>query len=70
MNFKKGDSSQSSVVADIGAANIRFARLTAGGLPGPVVKFATAKFPDFTAFPVNHLLCVVAPIYWITSDLF
>ena len=75
MNIKKGDSGQSSVVADIGATNIRFARLTAGGLPGPVVKFATAKFPDFTAAlahflkreggprPVRIALAVAGPVY-------
>ena len=40
---------QSSVVIDIGATNIRFARLTDRAAPGPVVKFATAGFSDFAS---------------------
>jgi len=75
MKVKKGDSGLSSVVADIGATNIRLARLTAGGVPGPVVKFATAKFPDFTAAlahflkleggprPLRIALAVAGPVY-------
>ena len=75
MKIKKEDSGQSSVVADIGATNIRLARLTAGGLPGPVVKFATAEFSDFTAAlaqflkleggpgPVRIALAVAGPVY-------
>lgn len=75
MNIKKGDSSLSSVVADIGATNIRLARLTAGGLPGPVFKFATAKIPNFSAAlahflrreggsrPVRIVLAVAGPVY-------
>ena len=45
----------SSVAIDIGATNIRFARLTERGNPGPVVKFATAKFSDF-ATALEHFL--------------
>ncbi|MGB5750649.1 MAG: glucokinase [Desulfobacterales bacterium] len=75
MKVKREDNRPSSVVADIGATNIRFARLTAGGLPGPVVKFATAKFPDFTAAlahflkreggprPVRIALAVAGPVH-------
>jgi glucokinase len=63
------------VVADIGATNIRFARLTARGHPGPIVKFATSKFPDLTAAlahflsleggprPVRFALAVAGPVY-------
>ncbi|MFC1880317.1 glucokinase [Thermodesulfobacteriota bacterium] len=75
MKVTKGDSGLSSVVADIGATNIRLARLTAGGLPGPTVKFATAEFPDFTAALAHFLkleggpgperiaLAVAGPVY-------
>ena len=75
MKVKRGDSSLSSVVADIGATNIRFARLTARGHPGPIVKFATSKFPDLTAAlahflsleggprPVRFALAVAGPVY-------
>ena len=75
MKVKKGDSGLSSVVADIGATNIRFARLTARGRPGPMVKFATSKFPDLTAAlahflkmeggprPVRIALAVAGPVY-------
>ena len=75
MKIKKGDSGLSSVVADIGATNIRFARLTPQGNPGPIVKFATAKFSDFTAalahfleleggpMPVRIALAVAGPVY-------
>jgi glucokinase len=55
MNIRNEDSGLSSVVADIGATNIRFARLTARGHPGPIVKFATAKFPDFAAALAHFL---------------
>ncbi len=55
MKVKREDSRRSSVVVDIGGTNIRFARLTARGDPGPVVKFATAKFPDFTAALAHFL---------------
>ena len=44
-----------SVVVDIGATNIRFARLDARGTPGPIVKFATAKFPDFPSALAHFL---------------
>ena len=75
MKVKRGDSSLSSVVADIGATNIRFARLTARGHPGPIVKFATSKFIDLTAAlahflkleggprPVRIALAVAGPVY-------
>ena len=75
MKVKRGDSSLSSVVADIGASNIRFARLTARGHPGAIVKFATAKFTDLTAAlahflkleggprPVRIALAVAGPVY-------
>jgi glucokinase len=64
-----------SVVADIGATNIRFARLTPQGNPGPIVKFATSKFPDLKAAlahflkleggpkPVRLGLAVAGPVY-------
>jgi glucokinase len=75
MKAKRGDSGLSSVVADIGATNIRFARLTAQGHPGPIFKFATSKFPDLTAAlahflsleggprPVRFALAVAGPVY-------
>jgi glucokinase len=75
MKVKRGDSGKSSVVADIGATNIRFARLTARGRPGPIVKFATSKFPDLKAAlahflrleggprPVRFALAVAGPVY-------
>jgi glucokinase len=44
-----------SVVADIGATNIRFARLSPPAIPGPISKFALADFPDFTA-ALDHFL--------------
>ena len=75
MKSERIDTGLLSVVADIGATNIRFARLTASGLPGPIVKFATAKFPDFTGAlahflkleggpgPVRIALAVAGPVY-------
>ena len=36
----------SSVAVDIGATNIRFARLSASGRAGQIAKFATSEFPD------------------------
>ena len=75
MKVKRGDSRRSSVVADIGGTNIRFARLTARGHPGPIVKFATAKYPDFAAAlahflkleggprPVRIALAVAGPVH-------
>ena len=53
-NSKRADA-ESSVVIDIGATNIRFARLTDRAAPGPVVKFATARFSDF-ASALAHFL--------------
>lgn len=44
-----------SLVADIGATNIRFARLSPAGTPGSVAKFAIADFPDFMA-ALDHFL--------------
>jgi len=55
MIIKEDDNRRLSVVVDIGGTNIRFARLTAGGEPGPVVKFATAKFPDLESAPGHFL---------------
>ncbi len=64
-----------SVVADIGATNIRFSRLTTLGNPGPIVKFATSKFPDLKAAlahflkleggprPVRIALAVAGPVH-------
>jgi glucokinase len=75
MKAKREDNRPSFVVADIGATNIRFARLTARGNPGPIVKFATAKFPDLTAAlahfleleggprPLRMALAVAGPVY-------
>lgn len=75
MKVKRGDTDLLSVVADIGATNIRFARLTARGRPGPIVKFATSKFSDLTAAlahflkleggprPVRIALAVAGPVH-------
>jgi len=75
MKVKRGDSRLSSVVADIGGTNIRFARLTARAHPGSIVKFATSKYPDFTAAlahflsleggprPVRIALAVAGPVH-------
>jgi glucokinase len=75
MKIARDDTGLPSVVADIGATNIRFARLTPQGNPGPIVKFATAKFSDFTAalahfleleggpMPVRIALAVAGPVY-------
>ena len=66
---------ESSVVIDIGATNIRFARLTDRAAPGPVVKFATARFSDFASAlahflkidggpkPLRLALAVAAPVH-------
>ncbi len=63
------------MVADIGATDIRFARLTARGHPGAIVKFATSEFIDLTAAlahflkleggprPVRLALAVAGPVY-------
>ncbi len=55
MKVARDDTGLPSVVADIGATNIRFARLTPQGNPGPIVKFATSKFPDLKAALVHFL---------------
>jgi glucokinase len=73
-SFKR-DVVQSSVVIDIGATNIRFARLTGRATPGPVIKFATARFSDFASAlthfleieggpePVRLALAVAGPVH-------
>ena len=75
MKVTRDDSGLPSVVADIGATNIRFARLTPRGNPGPIVKFSTAAFPDLKAAlahflkleggprPVRLGLAVAGPVY-------
>ena len=75
MKIARDDTGLPSVVADIGATNIRFARLTPQGNPGPIVKFATSKFPDLKAAlahflkleggprPVRLGLAVAGPVY-------
>ena len=75
MKNARDDTGLPSVVADIGATNIRFARLTPQGNPGPIVKFATSKFPDLKAAlahflkleggpkPVRLGLAVAGPVY-------
>jgi glucokinase len=75
MKIARNDTGLPSVVADIGATNIRFARLTPQGNPGPIVKFATSKFPDLKAAlahflkleggpkPVRLGLAVAGPVY-------
>ncbi len=55
MKIARDDTGLPSVVADIGATNIRFARLTPQGNPGPMVKFATSKFPDLKAALAHFL---------------
>ncbi len=55
MKIARDDTGLPSVVADIGATNIRFARLTPQGNPGPIVKFATSKFPDLKAALAHFL---------------
>ncbi len=75
MKVKRENNRPSSVLADIGATNIRFVRLTDRGAPGPIVKFATAKFPDFIGAlehflkleggskPVRIALAVAGPVF-------
>jgi glucokinase len=75
MKVTRDDTGLPSVVADIGATNIRFARLTPQGNPGPIVKLSTAAFPDLTAAlahfltleggprPVRLGLAVAGPVY-------
>jgi glucokinase len=75
MKVARDDTGLPSVVADIGATNIRFARLTAQGHPGPVVKLSTSAFPDLEAAlahflkieggprPARIALAVAGPVY-------
>jgi len=75
MKIARDDTGLPSVVADIGATNIRFARLTTRGNPGPVVKLSTSAFPDLKAAlahflkieggprPVRLGLAVAGPVY-------
>ena len=75
MQTKKDDTASPSVVADIGATNIRFARLSPQGALGPIAKFSLAKFPDLTAAlahflnqdggsrPVRLGLAVAGPVF-------
>ena len=55
MEIKRDDTALTSVVADIGATNIRFARLSPLGTVGPVAKFPIVEFPDLTA-ALEHFL--------------
>jgi glucokinase len=55
MEIKRDDTALPSVVADIGATNIRFARLSPLGALGPIAKFSLAEFPDLTA-ALGHFL--------------
>ncbi len=55
MEPKSNDTAIPSVVADIGATNIRFARLSPRGALGPIAKFSLAEFPDLTA-ALEHFL--------------
>jgi len=64
-----------AAVADIGATNLRFARLTTQGALGPVTQFATDAYPDVKAAldallelsggprPVRLGLAVAGPVY-------
>jgi len=75
MKVARDDTGLPSVVADIGATNIRFARLTARGNPGPIVKLSTSAFPDLEAalthflkleggpWPVRLGLAVAGPVH-------
>ena len=75
MKVTRDDSGLPSVVADIGVTNIRFARLTPQGNPGPIVKLSTPAFPDLKAAlahflkleggprPVRLGLAVAGPVY-------
>jgi glucokinase len=75
MEIKRDDTALPSVVADIGATNIRFARLSPRGALGPVAKFSIAEFPDLTAAldrflnldggprPVRLGLAVAGPVF-------
>jgi glucokinase len=55
MKIARNDTGLPSVVADIGATNIRFARLTPEGNPGPIVKLSTSAFPDLKAALAHFL---------------
>ena len=55
MKARNNENGPPPVVVDIGATNIRFARLDARGSPGPIVKFATTKFPDFPSALAHFL---------------
>ena len=75
MKVARDDTGLPSVVADIGATNIRFARLTTLRNPGPIVKLSTSAFPDLEAVlahflkleagprPVRLGLAVAGPVY-------
>ena len=75
MKVARDDTGLPSVVADIGATNIRFSRLTPQGNPGPIVKLSTPAFPDLKAAlahflkleggprPVRLGLAVAGPVY-------
>jgi glucokinase len=54
-NQKATSSISPSLVADIGATNIRFARLSSPGTIGPVAKFPLTEFEDFAA-ALEHFL--------------
>jgi len=75
MEIKRDDTALPSVVADIGATNIRFARLSPRGALGPITKFSIADFTDLTAAlahfvnkdggprPVRLGLAVAGPVF-------
>ncbi len=75
MEIKRDDTALPSVVADIGATNIRFARLSPLGALGPIAKFPIVEFPDLTAAlahfvnkdggprPVRIGLAVAGPVF-------
>ena len=74
MGVKGSDNGLSSIVADIGATNIRIARLTGHSGLGAVTRYATADFPGFQAAlahflkakggprPVRVALAVAGPV--------
>ncbi len=55
MEIRRDNTASASVVADIGATNIRFARLSSRGDLGPVAKFSLAEFADLPA-ALTHFL--------------
>ena len=75
MPIKSEDTSSSAVVVDVGATNVRFARMSAPGRLAPIFQYATSRFPDLqTAFahflnaekgpqPARIALAVAAPVY-------